>query len=47
MSSSVHVDNKGKDILILGEGATPNPRIRWYHINSRRKISYYFYTVRK
>ena len=22
MSSSVHVDNKGKDILILGEGAT-------------------------
>ena len=22
MSSSVHVDNKGKDILILGEGTT-------------------------
>ena len=22
MSSSVHVDNKGKDILILGEGPT-------------------------
>ena len=22
MSSSVHIDNKGKDILILGEGAT-------------------------
>ena len=22
MSSSVHVDNKGKDILILGEGLT-------------------------
>ena len=22
MSSYVHVDNKGKDILILGEGAT-------------------------
>ena len=23
MSSSVHVDNKKKDILILGEGPTP------------------------
>ena len=22
MNSSVHVDNKGKDILILGEGST-------------------------
>ena len=22
MSSSVHIDNKGKDILILGEGST-------------------------
>ena len=22
MSSSVHIDNKGKDILILGEGLT-------------------------
>ena len=22
MSSSVHVDNKGKDILILGKGST-------------------------
>ena len=22
MSSSVHIDNKGKDILILGEGPT-------------------------
>ena len=25
MSSSVHVDNKGKDILILGEGPTQGP----------------------
>ena len=31
MSSSVHVDNKGKDILILDEGPTQG-----YHINSRR-----------
>ena len=23
MSSSVHIDNKNKDILILGEGPTP------------------------
>ena len=23
MSSSVHIDNKGKDILILGKGPTP------------------------
>ena len=29
MSSSLHVDNKTKDILILGKG------IRWYYINSR------------
>ena len=29
MSSSVHVDNKGKDILILGEGPTRlDPLIR-------------------
>ena len=29
MSSSLHVDNKAKDILILGKG------ISWYYINSR------------
>ena len=34
MSSSVHVDNKGKDIF-LGEGLTQG-----YDINSRSKISY-------
>ena len=36
MSSSVHVDNKGKDILIISEGPTQ----RWYHINNRSKTSY-------
>ena len=34
-SSSVHVGNKGKDILIVGEGPTQGS-----DINSRSKISY-------
>ena len=33
MRSSVHIGNKHRDILILGEELT---RIRWYYINSRR-----------
>ena len=44
MSSSVHFDNKGKDILILREG--PIQRLD-NHINSRSKTSYQFYTIRK
>ena len=31
ISSSVHIDNKSKGILIFGEG----PRFRWYYVNSR------------
>ena len=31
MSSHMHIDNKNKDILIVGEG----PSLRWYYINSR------------
>ena len=38
MSSSVHIDNKGKDILILGKG--PTQGLNWYCIYSRIKISY-------
>ena len=34
-SSSVHVDNKGKNIFIVDEGPTQG-----YDINSRSKISY-------
>ena len=37
-SSSVHIDKKKKDILVLAEG--PNTRIRWYHNNDRRQILY-------
>ena len=37
ISSSVHIDNKGKDI---NSWWRTNTRIRWYHINSRSKISY-------
>ena len=38
MSWSVHVDNKNKEILFLGE--RPTQGFRWYHINSRSYISY-------
>ena len=34
MSSSVHVDNKGKDILVFRKG----PRIRWTFINCRKNV---------
>ena len=34
MSSSVHIDNNEKDILILGKGLTQG----WYYINSRNLI---------
>ena len=34
MSSYVHVDNKKKHIIILGEG---HSRIRWDNITSRKK----------
>ena len=44
MSSSVHVVNKGKDILILDERPTQGLDDT---INSRSKISYQFYTIRK
>ena len=37
MSSSVHLNNNGKDILILGEGPTQGLDT---HINSRSKILY-------
>ena len=35
VSSSVHIDNKKKDILILGKCQTS---IRWYYLNSRSSI---------
>ena len=34
MRSSVHVDNKGKDILILGKGS--NARVRWALFNCKK-----------
>ena len=37
VSSSVHVDNNGKDVLILGKG---NTRITRHNINNKSKISY-------
>ena len=37
MSSSPYIDNKGKDILILGVGPT---RIRRKFINCRKKVFY-------
>ena len=38
MSSSVHIDYKGKDILDLGEGRTQG--LDDTTLSSRRKISY-------
>ena len=38
MSSSVHIDNKNKDILILGE--EPTQEFDEYYINCRNYISY-------
>ena len=46
MSSSVHVDNKNKNIFILGEGPTVL-RIRRYYINYREKYSINFTESRK
>ena len=43
MSSSVHIDNKGKDILILGEVTTQglatdsNLLMLWKYVNSKQK----------
>ena len=34
MNSSVHIDNKGKDFLILGEGRTQG--LKWYN-NKQQK----------
>ena len=34
MNSSPHIDNNGKDILILGKGS----RIRWAFINHRKNV---------
>ena len=45
MSSSTHVDNKEKDILIFGEG--PTQGLVDTTLNRRRKISYWFYTIMK
>ena len=39
MSSFVHVDNKGKDILILG--GRSDARIRQYHINCRKNDQFH------
>ena len=44
MSSSVHIDNKGKDILIPGEG--PTQGLDHNQINRRSKISYKFCTTK-
>ena len=46
MSSSVHVDNKNKNIFILGEGPTVL-RIRRYYIDYREKYSINFTESRK
>ena len=43
MSSSVHVDNKKKDILILGEG--PTQRLDDTTLNCRKKVFNQFYRV--
>ena len=40
MSSSVHVDNNEKDILILCEG--PTQRIRWCYDNTEAKYPIHF-----
>ena len=40
-SSSVHIDNKKKDILVLG-----NARIRWYYDNNRSWKFYWFFEIR-
>ena len=45
-SSFVHVDNKKKDILILGKGPTDR-LIRWYNADYWERILYQFYRAKK
>ena len=45
MSSSIHIDNKNKDILILGEGTTRG--LDNTTLTGEAKYPFNFYTIRK
>ena len=44
MKLSVHIDNKGKDILILGKD--PMQEYRWYYVNSKSSIFNWFFKIK-
>ena len=45
MSSSVHIDNKKKDILILAKGSTD--RLDNFHLNNRERVFNQYYGAKE